>query len=58
MLNKQKGKWHAAIAVNGRTTYLGYFDDEVAAAKAYDSAARKHRGQFAYLNFTKDHHSV
>jgi hypothetical protein len=40
-------KWHARIA----RRHLGRFDDELAAAKAYDAAARELYGEFAWLNF-------
>jgi len=49
--SKRKGKWFAAIRANGKKLWLGYFDSELAAAKAYDRAARKYHGQFATLNF-------
>lgn len=45
------GKWVASIQVQGKKRYLGSFDDEVAAAKAYDIAASNAWGDFAYLNF-------
>jgi hypothetical protein len=49
--HKRRGKWQAYITVRGKLKWLGYFDTEEAAAHAYDEAARKHHGEFAYLNF-------
>jgi len=44
-------KRRAKIGVNGKRKHLGYFEDEVEAAKAYDEKAVELSGQFAYLNF-------
>jgi AP2 domain-containing protein len=44
-------RWHAQIRVNGRGITLGYFHDEIQAARAYDAAAREHFGEFARTNF-------
>jgi hypothetical protein len=44
-------KYEANIRVNGRQTRLGYFSDPIAAARAYDDAARKYHGEFARVNF-------
>jgi hypothetical protein len=48
---KENKKWQAQIHFNGECIFLGYFKDEIKAAKAYDEAAKKYYGQFAYLNF-------
>jgi hypothetical protein len=49
--SKRKGKWFAAIRANGKKIWLGYFQTELDAARAYDEAARKYHGEFARLNF-------
>ncbi len=48
---KSSKKFRAAISHNKKRIYLGYFHDEVEAAKAYDEKARELFGEFAYLNF-------
>lgn len=46
------GKWCASCQNgSGKQVYLGWFDTEVAAAVAYDAAAREWHGAFARLNF-------
>ena len=51
-LNKSTNKWRAVICINGLDMHLGYYDCETEAAKVYDEAAKKYRGEFAVLNFT------
>lgn len=49
--DKASGKWAARIFFKGRKVSLGRFTSETDAARAYDKAARRYFGAFAYLNF-------
>jgi hypothetical protein len=51
--HKKAGKWMARIGVNRKMRFLGYFTDEVEAARAYDRAALEIYGEFACLNFPR-----
>ena len=50
--DKIQRKWKARIQFNNRKIYLGSFNSEIDAAKAYDSAAKKYHGDFAATNFS------
>ena len=47
----QGGRWVGYITANSKQIYLGIFDSELDAAKAYDAKAKELHGEFAYLNF-------
>jgi hypothetical protein len=49
--HKMHQKWTAVICVYGKKIFLGLFEDEIEALKAYDKAVKKHFGEFAKLNF-------
>jgi hypothetical protein len=50
--NKQGLNWQAMIWVDLKSIRLGYFDDPIEAAHAYDKAALKYYGDFAQPNFS------
>jgi hypothetical protein len=52
----QRKCWVAQIAIDRRHIYLGLFQSEIEAAKAYDDAARHYHGAFARTNF-EEHQS-
>lgn len=45
-----KRKWQASIIVNGQYKYLGHFQNEMDAAKAYNDASLLFHKEFAQLN--------
>jgi hypothetical protein len=49
--HKRIKKWTATIQADKKSYHIGYFSDEIDAAKAYDRRARKLHREFAYLNF-------
>jgi hypothetical protein len=48
--HKRAKKWVAQIGIDHTTHYLGVYVDDKDAARAYDTAAREHFGEFAYTN--------
>jgi hypothetical protein len=53
-LHSQLGRWVAQIGINSKTVYIGLFDNEEDAARAYDAKAREVFGQFALTNFKEE----
>ena len=51
--HSRDGIWKAQIQVNGKKIYLGLYSAPEAAARAYDEAAQKYYGDFAWLNFSE-----
>jgi len=55
--DKNQNKWKVRVQHNGRKFYLGSFNSERAAARAYDAAAKKYHKEFANCNFSRSNHS-
>jgi hypothetical protein len=49
-LDKRYNCWIARIGISYKRKYLGQFKNEIAAALAYNEAAKKYYGEFAKLN--------
>lgn len=52
---RQTKKWRAEIRRDGKVIKLGRHPTKEQAAQVYDDAAIKYHGQYAYLNFPRDH---
>ena len=48
--NKTSKKWASQISLNNKKKWIGYFNTEVEAARAYDKMAKKLFGEFARVN--------
>lgn len=50
VFDKARKKWSAKINANGKRFYVGRFETKEDAATAYNIAAKKFHGEFAYQN--------
>jgi hypothetical protein len=49
-VTQQHGKWHARIQFHEKLIHLGFWEDQITAALAYDCAAHKLFGEYAHPN--------
>ena len=49
--SKDREKWRTQIQCDRKVIRIGHFDSETEAARAYDHAALRYHGEFAWLNF-------
>lgn len=49
----KEGRWRTRIRINTKEIHIGYFLKKIDALFAYNEAARKYHGEFAYLNHLK-----
>lgn len=47
---KERNKWVAYISIKRKKTFLGSFNTEIEAARAYNEAAKREYGEYARLN--------
>lgn len=50
--NKWAKKWHVGIKVKNKIIRIGYFDNLIEGALAYDKASILYHGEYALLNFS------
>jgi hypothetical protein len=48
--NQKRQRWIAKMQANGKYIWIGTFNSEIEAARAYNEAALRHHGEFASLN--------
>ncbi len=56
--SKTQDYFAACISVNNKTIHIGRFKTAEEAAKAYDKAAIKYRGEFANTNFPRSNYAI
>jgi hypothetical protein len=52
--HKKYSKWYSRLGLNSKKVDLGYFYNQVDAAKAYNAAAKFYFGAFAVLNVIEE----